>query len=277
MKRGDFVLLMDIIAATAIAFAFLTTLPMPKVDWTSARLRYFPLVLPLAGVVVGGLGSASFWALSDCWRSLPGISSALMTCFYLALTGGLHMDGLADTCDAVFSHQNRETRLEILSDTRVGAFAVMGCAAALLSKTAIFSDLFAVANKFRVSDMPFLLTFIPIYSRIGLGILLYLPFAREDGLARTLGGTRLTGGRFVLIAIYALLTAALVARFQLRCAVVPLTGAAFLYFYGRYCVRTFGGITGDLLGAFVELSEILMLAALAVERLSVIGGVEDLG
>jgi adenosylcobinamide-GDP ribazoletransferase len=277
MKKGDFVLLMNIIASAAIAFAFLTILPMPKVKWTPVRLRYFPLALPLVGIAVGGLGAAFFGALSNYGRCLPGFSSALMTCFYLALTGGLHMDGLLDTCDAVFSRQDRETRLKILSDTHVGAFAAMGCAAALLSKTALFSDLFAVSRHFRLLDVPFLLAFVPVYSRVGLGILLYLPFAREDGLARTLGGTRLAGGCFFLIAVYTLLSVALVSFFQLRDAIVPLTGAVLLYFYGRYCVRTFGGITGDLLGAFVELSEIAMLAALAVERSAAIAGVETLG
>jgi adenosylcobinamide-GDP ribazoletransferase len=254
---------MNIIAATAIAFSFLTIFPMPKVEWTPSRLRYFPLVLPLVGLIVGGLGATLFWALSyEETTNFLMLRVVSITLFYLFVTGGLHMDGLMDTCDAVFSRRDRKTRLEILSDTHVGAFAVMGCVVVLLLKTAIFFDL--ITSYSPLKQVLSQLIFVSVYSRIGLGILLYLPFARQDGLARTLGETRLRGGQFILIALYVLLCFAFAVFFELRSVIVPLTGAVFLCLYGFYCVKTFGGITGDLLGAFVELSEVLMLLTLSV-------------
>ena len=61
----------------------------------------------------------------------------------LAVTGGLHRDGLMDSCDAIFSRRDRETRLRILSDPHSGAFAVTGCVAVSLLQSAVFAELFA--------------------------------------------------------------------------------------------------------------------------------------
>ncbi|MDR2522788.1 MAG: adenosylcobinamide-GDP ribazoletransferase [Synergistaceae bacterium] len=250
-------MLTDLIAAAAAALSFLTVLPAPRTEWTPARLRYFPVVLPLAGLVVGGLGALLFAGFS-CWGASATLRSVLMALFYLFITGGLHMDGLMDTCDAVFSRQGREERLRILSDASAGAFAVMGCVTVLLLKIGAFSELLGV-ERINVSAA---LTFLPVYSRLGVGVLFYLPFAREDGLALTLGKARLPAGRLLLLAGGAALTAAAISFLGPRWLVVPLTGGVFLHFYKRWCVRVFGGITGDLLGAFVELSETLMLLAL---------------
>ncbi|MDR1979593.1 MAG: adenosylcobinamide-GDP ribazoletransferase [Synergistaceae bacterium] len=251
---------MSIIAATAIAFAFLTVLPMPRVQWTADRLRYFPVVMPLVGVVVGLMGTGLFTGLFY-WRVSPLLRGALMALFYLCVTGGLHMDGFMDTCDAVFSREDRKTRLEILSDTHSGAFAVMGCVAVLLLKAGIFSELFGGTEPH--FNVLLVLTMIPIYSRIGLGTLFYLPFARKDGLARTLGDTRVPGDRFVL---YALLGVCFVPFLGLKWLIVPLVSGLFLYRYRLYCVEAFGGITGDLMGASLELSETLTLLALAAVK-----------
>ena len=185
-----------------------------------------------------------------------------MTFCGLCLTGGLHMDGLMDTCDAVFSRKDLKTRLEILSDTHVGAFAVMGCVVLLLLKTALFAELFA-SDRFFPSVI---LALIPVYSRIGLGLLCYQPFAREEGLARTLVGSRVCRDRFALWGIYAVSAAFFVSILGLKGCIVPLAGGAFFLIYVRYCLEAFGGITGDLMGAFVELAETLMLFVLVVER-----------
>ena len=172
------------------------------------------------------------------------------------------MDGLMDTCDAVFSRKNRETRLKILSDTHVGAFAVMGCAAVLSLKVGVFSELFAGCEE----NALVLLTLIPIHSRLGMGMLFYLPFAREDGLARTLGKARVPNDRFVLVLAYIFLNVGCVPFLGVKDFIVPLVGVFSLCCYGHYCVRAFGGITGDLMGAFLELSETAELLALVIVK-----------
>jgi adenosylcobinamide-GDP ribazoletransferase len=195
------------------------------------------------------------------WKVSPGLRGVMMALFYLAVTGGLHMDGLMDMCDAVFSRQDRETRLRILSDPHVGAFGVMGCVAVLLLKAGIFSDLFL---RLWETDVSVVLALLPIYSRIGVGILLYLPFARKEGLAKMLGAHRVSRDSFLLVAVYVFSSVFLLLFLGVRGFAVPLAGGAFLLFHALCCVKIFGGITGDLLGAFVELSETWMLLAFLV-------------
>jgi adenosylcobinamide-GDP ribazoletransferase len=251
----------NIIAAIVMAFSFLTVLPMPQIEWTASRLRFFPLALPLVGLFVGLFGTVLLWLLSG-WRVSATLRAVLATLFYLCVTGGLHMDGLMDTCDAVFSRRDRKTRLAILADTRVGAFAVMGCASVLLLKVGAFSGFFDPAGPEKTRFPLFLSALVPVYSRTGLGLLFYLPFAREDGLVRMLGGARVFKDRYLLFVLYGLLGLPFLA--SPGCWVVPLAGASFALAWSLYCRETFGGLTGDLMGACLELSETLMFLTLVV-------------
>lgn len=234
-----------------IALSFITIAPLPVKflpDWTRDNLRHFCLMLPVAGIIF----FAPVWALS--WlglRELVNLSSVLrglfMTLMTLALTGGLHMDGLLDTCDAIFSHQDREIRLKILDDPHSGAFAVIGCVSALMLKTLLFAELFSSA-----SVSAFHAALIPVSSRLGMGMLLAcMNFAKPGGLAVILGESRSQGDRYLLMIIFAVLT--------LCDFVTGIIIALITLLWCRICSKIFGGITGDLLGAFVELSEIILL------------------
>jgi adenosylcobinamide-GDP ribazoletransferase len=132
----------------------------------------------------------------------------------------------------------------------------------LLLKTGIFSELLGASrlDSERGKSIVVLLTLIPVYSRVGLGLLMYFPFARKDGLAHALGGSRAPGGRFVLLAAYAIAGVPFVFFGS------PVAGALFFCLYGFYCIEVFGGVTGDLMGAFVELSETLMLLTLVAAK-----------
>ena len=174
-----------------------------------------------------------------------------MTLFTLSLTGGLHLDGLMDTCDAIFSHADRNTRLQILSDTHSGSFAVIGCVVILLAKTLLFSELL---------NMNCSLLTIPVYSRLGMGFMLNtLPFAKSGGLAVMLGSAR-NSKHNVFFALMMILLCAFSSK--ILAAVFVLC----LMFWRRICLRIFGGITGDLLGAFVEFSEVIMLFGMVISE-----------
>jgi adenosylcobinamide-GDP ribazoletransferase len=220
-------------------------------------------VLPLVGAAVGLVG-VGFFAALFYWKASPVLRGVLMTFFYLGFTGGLHMDGFMDTCDAVFSRQDRENRLRILSDPHSGAFAVMGCLIVSLLKAGIFSELFDASFPHPETSVLVVLATIPVYSRAGLGMLFYLPFAREDGLARTLGGARVVRDRLALVFVYVLLSVCVISFLGPKWIVVPLVFSVFFCRYVFYCIKIFGGITGDLMGAFVEISETSMLLALVV-------------
>lgn len=204
-------------------------------------------MLPVAGILFSFLWF-TLWRILSLFITLsPILRGFFMTLFTLWLTGGLHLDGLMDTCDAIFSHRDRQTRLEILSDTHAGSFAVIGCVIIILAKTLLFSELLSLP------PTPYPLIPIPIYSRLGMAFLLNtLPFAKSGGLAVMLGSSRNSKHNVFLAALMLLLCA-----FSPKSITVSFVFC--LLFWRWECLRIFGGITGDLLGAFVEGSEVIML------------------
>ena len=204
-------------------------------------------MLPIVGVIFALLWLMFFHVLGILAGLSPLLRGFMMMILTLALTGGLHLDGLMDTSDAIFSHRDRETRLKILSDTHAGSFAVMACVIILMSKTLLFSELFT----HNIND--YALCFIPIYSRLGMSILLNnLPFAKSSGLAVILGSSRNRYDNIALAVMFLTLSI-------LNMNIIPVILILCLIIHVLICMKIFGGITGDLLGAFVEASEVIML------------------
>ena len=245
---------MYMFSSLVIVLSFISVIPLPQSiipEWNSNNLRYFCIML----AVTGGLFALLWLSVWKILLLIPSMSSILrgffMTVFTLSLTGGLHLDGLMDSCDAVFSHRDRNTRLEILSDTHAGSFAVIGCVIVILAKTLLFSELLTL------NITP---AIIPAYSRLGMAVLLNnLPFAKSGGLAVTLGSSRNQKHNLIL----AVMTVILVYVGTWPEAVVFIVS---LLLWRRLCLRMFGGITGDLLGAFVEVSEVFMLMGAVIAQ-----------
>ena len=233
-----------------IVLSFISVLPIPQrflPEWTPCNLRYFCVMIPIAGVIFSVMWLIFFHVLGMFPAMSPLLCGFVMMILTLALTGGLHLDGLMDTSDAIFSHRDRETRLRILSDTHAGSFAVMSCVITLMVKTLLF------AEHFTLHTSHFTLITIPIYSRLGMAILLNnLPFAKSNGLAVMLGSSRSQRDNLSLAVMFLLLSA-------LNMNLIPAILILCLAFHVLICLRLCGGITGDLLGAFVESSEVIML------------------
>lgn len=242
-----------------ITLTFLSVMPVPEKflpEWNEKNLRFFCVMIPVTGILF-----ALFWFLFlSALMKFQNISvefrGFLMTLLTLILTGGLHMDGLMDTCDAIFSHRDRETRLKILSDTHAGSFAVMGCLIALMSKTFLFAEFFS-----RFSRDFQIIFLVPIYSRLGMAVILNnLKFAKSGGLAVMLGNLRRRRDNF----FFAILFFALI--FVNKSIIIPAIFILSLIIWSKICLKIFGGITGDLLGAFLEISEILLLTGTVIEN-----------
>ncbi len=247
---------MDFLLSVVIAFSFFTFIPMPLIDWTPQRMKYVPLWLPVVGVIVGAAGWGLYLLLQWAGVSLL-LSSVVMALYSLVITGGVHTDGLMDTADAYFSRRDAERKLEIMKDSRVGAFAVMTLAAVLLLKAGLYGQAVESAR-----FQPVMLLLIPVLSRSFQASMIYLfPYAKGEGLAAMYG--RNPDRRYLIV--FAACSAAASALLALlagpRALVVPGVCALYYGFYYFSCKKQFGGITGDVLGAFLELSELLMLAA----------------
>ena len=111
---------MTVLQTIAVAFAMFSALPVPQFDWNEKNMRYAMCAFPLIGMVCGGL-----WCLCGV-LPLPELARAAAFCLVpVAVTGGIPLDGYADTSDALSSYGDREKKLEILKDSHCGAFAVI--------------------------------------------------------------------------------------------------------------------------------------------------------
>jgi adenosylcobinamide-GDP ribazoletransferase len=235
-----------------LALTFLTKFPWPwggKADAAdlARSMGWFPWV----GAILG-LG---FWgACAGLSRLLPVPAAAalLLTCT-VVITGGLHLDGLADTIDGLGGGHTPADTLRIMKDSRVGAFGVIGLILALLVKFSLFLTLANPGNRTAV------LLLYPILSRWGMVLLAYLsPYARPEGglgQAMTLGVTR-------RVLVFASLSAAVLSWLILGVSGLALFAVAggAVWLVSHYFQKRLGGITGDLLGATNEILEVLVLA-----------------
>ena len=183
-----------------------------------------------------------------------------MTLIPVFVTGGIHLDGFADTTDALASWGSKEKKLEILKDPHTGAFAVIGLCCWFLITFALWSEVPGSGNSRNTLAAA---SCMYVLSRALSGIsVVTFPAAKNSGLLRTFqDSAHKTRVRIVLF-----LWAALAGT--LMCLLSPVQGAAmlaaaaviFLYYY-RLCKKQFGGTTGDLAGYFLQLCELGMLAA----------------
>ena len=240
---------MPAVRAVAAAVAFLTRVPV-GLELDARDLArgssFFPLVGAGIGAVVGGIARGLTSSLTAPVAALLGLAAGT------ALTGVLHLDGLADTADA-FGATTRERALEIMRDHAVGAYGTvavvldLGLKAAALAVLASRHDAlrYAVCATAAARAVPVMLSAA-------------LPYARTSGTGNVLGTTGLPR---VLIAIAIAVALALVLHAPI---VLAAAGGAVLI-VGPAARRALGGVTGDVLGAAAELCEVgALVAAIAV-------------
>lgn len=245
-----------------IAFSMYSKIPMPGSDWTKENMRHVMCFFPLVGVVIG--------ALLYLWRLLAGhlgfaegsdrlFCAAVMTLIPVAVSGGIHLDGFLDTSDAISSWQTTERRLEILKDSRSGAFAViMGC-----SYFALSLGVYAALDV-RPAFLIVCLNFVLSRALSGLAIVRF-PMAKNTGLAATFSDGAQKRTVAVWMAAYIVIAAALMLLCDPVYGALALVTAGLVFWnYHRMSLKNFGGITGDLAGWFVEICELAVPFVLVI-------------
>ncbi|MEO7162792.1 MAG: adenosylcobinamide-GDP ribazoletransferase [Bdellovibrionia bacterium] len=240
------------------AWQFLTIFPIPKlVKVQIDDLERSPAFYPLVGLVLGFI--VAILDLGLCFLFPLNIASALLVITLMAVSGGLHADGLADTADGFLSSRPRERILEIMRDSRSGPMAVIVLVSVFAVKWAALTELagprfWKLILLLSLSRWNVLLSMnINSYARLNGG--LANVFIRRDSKK----SLWITGG---LIAICALAYAGVegVTIFAIN------IGFAFLFSY--YCRKKIGGFTGDTLGAACELSEVsVLLTTVLIDRM----------
>lgn len=229
---------------------FYTTIPIPFQFEPSSQ--EFGKALALSPVVGMFLGLILFVGYSGLLLFFsPLIAAVLIMVLYIILTGGLHLDGLGDTFDGLFSNRPKEQMLEIMKDSRIGMNAALGVFCTLLLNITVISQL--------AVDNPISILLLPIAGRTGIVICASLStYPRLKG----------TGKDFIQNCTKKELTLALVLHFIFFLAfgglwslVVGIICVLSSLFFTFLLTRRIGGATGDILGAVCELTQCAFLLA----------------
>lgn len=248
-----------------IAFSMYSKIPMPKSDWTEENTRYVMCFFPLVGVPVGLL--TLLWLKAAEVTGLIGspFSAVILLLIPVAVTGGIHLDGLLDTADALHSYQGKEKRLEILKDPRAGAFAVIQAVVYFLFYYGIYAYLEPKSGPMAKEAWGVIaLSFIVSRSLSGYAVVAFQK-AKNTGLAALFSDAAQKKTVKITMGIYLILTAMGMAVISPVYALAALLAAGIVFFYyRRMAYEQFGGITGDLAGWFLQSCELAMAFAVLV-------------
>lgn len=252
---------MRILKSFCIAFSMYSRIPMPQFTWKDEDMRYALCFFPWVGAVIGGC--VYLWWL---FCTHFGVGDFCYICIGAAIplivTGGFHVDGFLDTCDAFHSYRPREEKLRILKDSHIGAFAVIMLALYGLLYLGAFSEVRKLQS-LAVVCLGF------FFSRVLSGIaVVSFPAAKQEGTLYLFADK--AHKRVVKGALYVQGLLCAGAMLYLAPAVGILAVAAALGNFGYYryrCGKELGGITGDTAGYFVLCSELGIVIAVAVAEL----------
>ena len=244
-------------APLLVALSFLTILPVGIADATDREISRSRAWYPVVGLLYGAM-LAGIAALADLLSLRPLLTAALLVAALAVANRFLHLDGLMDICDGLWGGHTPARRLEIMRDSRVGAFAVAGAASILLIKYGALAALLDGAGAVWHA-----LLFFPVASRWTMTLLLTtFPYGRRQGI----GAAFAAAGRPWLATGWALLTAVIIsaATGGLAGALLLAAVSALALLFGWAASRQLGGgLTGDCYGAANEIAEASALVALA--------------
>jgi adenosylcobinamide-GDP ribazoletransferase len=233
-----------------IAFGLMTTLPfrLPD-DWSAGDSGRAAGWYPFVGLVIGAL---TWLAWKGALLLLPPLAASVIALVvWVVLTGGLHLDGLADCCDGLLASASAERRLEIMKDPHVGAFGVIGLILVLFLKAAALASLASPGFG------------ILLAASLARGCILpagLVQLARPSGMAADFA----SGFRRSFIfwgAVIPLTIAFSLGARGLLSALAGVGAAALILWFAKSRI---GGVTGDVFGMLVEVVETVVLLAFLI-------------
>lgn len=241
------------------AFAMYSKIPMPQTNWDKENIKYMFCFFPFIGIVIGLLT----WLAGYAGLHLGydhNFVAVVLTLIPVLVTGGIHVDGLLDTSDALSSWQSRERRLEILKDSNAGAFAVITAAVYFLTWYGAYSQIWKNPRTLLIMGMGFCV------SRCFSGIsVMTFPKARKDGtVAEFSRKSEDITVRNVLIIYLVVLLAFMVLIQPVQGLLAFLCALVIFGWYHHMAMKYFGGITGDLAGFFLCTCEAGICVILAI-------------
>lgn len=231
-----------------VAIQFLTRLPIKKqVDFNHENLSKSVFFFPLIGIIIGGIGGFAYHIFSYLNRDM-GAFFALLS--MIVATGGLHLDGLSDTADGFYSYRDKEETLEIMKDSRIGAFGVISIILDIFLKYIILSNL--------EGSIPLILGLSYGNGRLIISYIISTKrMGKKNGLGNMLYSSNPKRYAFIGGIVYIIILMALNPIY-----LIPLLAS---FIMGEIITvityERIDGFTGDVYGATIELTEITSLIA----------------
>ncbi|MEH7085019.1 adenosylcobinamide-GDP ribazoletransferase [Neobacillus drentensis] len=241
-----------------IDIQFFTAIPIRReLPMDQEHLKKAVQAFPLVGLMQGIIYSTVLFLCLEFTPFSHLASAFLLWLATILLTGGIHLDGWMDASDAYYSYQDQEKRLEIMKDPRTGAFGVLSILVLLSSRFLfIYESITNVENVLYI-----IITLIPFLSKSVMGILLLtVKAAKNEGLGALFQNAAKPQSLW-LYPIYLIFLLLLVSFFYkdfLIIGTLILIAACCIFLFRRKAVKWFGGITGDVLGAAVEGTELVL-------------------
>ena len=234
----------SVISGLLVALSMYSAIPVPQVNWEKQTMRWALGFLPLIGVLIGAI--EWFWFAFCVHFGAAGVFYAVIAALIpLAVSGGIHLDGLCDTCDALCSFGDREKRL-----------AILGCFAQIYDQPVL---------------LPLACTGFAFARAMGGRKVVASPCAKDSGLAHIFAEnsdkravSHMLIAEFVLFAVLLGLWIYRVPHALAAAKVLVIVLVAWYAVHEHISRRVFGGVTGDLAGFCISLSELITLAAAAI-------------
>ena len=225
---------------------FMTRIPVPgKFEYDEEKLGKATKLFPLLGLIVGVFLTGIYFLSSQIIDSKLTVA-ILVVLSEIIITGGLHLDGLADTFDGIFSYRSKHRMLEIMRDSRLGVNGVLAIVVYLLLKTSLISDL----------DWRYIMV-MPVVARMnsvinaGLGT-----YARKVGMAKAI--VEYTNKKEVAFSVILTFVISFFLIGMETFPVIIICGLLGVFFV-KLMERKIEGVTGDTLGAVLELTSLMVL------------------
>lgn len=241
-----------------MALSMFTVLPTPYIEWDDEGVKNMMKFYPIIGAIVGGIWSVVYYLINILNVSLVLKSTVIMIVPFV-ITGMLHLDGFMDVCDAILSRRDKEEKLRILKDSKIGAFAVISLLVLFFLQ---FGGIYSIMEK---NIHFYILILIPIISRSTVA---YFLLSRTTIKESTLGtyfkkGTNITDRIIMVIALLVMFIAAFVFL-KYEGIVLELSIILGVTWAVEKCKKEFGGISGDVAGFALVIGEVAGILALTI-------------
>lgn len=229
-----------------LAFQFFTRLPFKKnIDFNEKNIRTSIIFYPLVGAVIGLLAALIYYPLSYVNKNIASLGALFIL---ILVTGGLHLDGLSDTFDGFLSNRDKERVLEIMKDSRIGAFGVISIIMLVLSKYVIISSFdsgFELAVILSLANSRLVVSRIISSKRV----------AREGGLGSLFHQSN-PGKNIIFSIVFYLVILLFINHYFIIPLIINFIVAEL---FCNWSYKKIDGMTGDTYGAIIEVGDTVSL------------------